>query len=136
MSEQPTPHSPWIAQVKGDPDSKHWEISVVRLNNTHGRASWGWFDENKLLVSHNGGPCHWPLVQGLGPVMVQMAHAIADELNQKESCHMPRTTEFFLGVGAAVRSAGEFTFVVSDMGVVVLAVIGIMALCIGLYERH
>ncbi len=54
----------------------------MREDNEHGRASWGWFDQRKFLVSHNGGPCNWPLAPGLGPVMVEIAHQLADYLNQ------------------------------------------------------
>ena len=51
----------WTVQVFGKCGSDSWEISVVRLDNVHGKKSWGWFDDSKLLISHNGGPCHWPI---------------------------------------------------------------------------
>lgn len=73
--------APWIVQVLGDVNGTHWEISVVREDNSHGRRSWGWFDDRKLLVSHNGGPCQWPLAPGLGPVMVELANRLCDFLN-------------------------------------------------------
>lgn len=72
----------WIPHVKGDPNGEYWEISVVRKSNIHGIKSCGWFDEDKLLISHNGGACHWPLAPGLGPLMVEVAHRYADYLNQ------------------------------------------------------
>ena len=71
----------WLVQVRGNVNGGAWEISVVREDNAHGRASWGWFDDRKLLVSHNGGPCSWPLAPGLGPVMVEIAHKLCDHLN-------------------------------------------------------
>jgi hypothetical protein len=71
----------WIVQVFGNPNGTSWEISVVRESNEHGRNDYGWFDENKLLVSHNGGPCHWGLAPGLGDKMIQIANELADELN-------------------------------------------------------
>lgn len=71
----------WIAQIKGDVNGDSWEISVVRDDNKHGQLSWGWFDDRKLLVSHNGGPCNWPLAPGLGPIMVEIAQRLADYLN-------------------------------------------------------
>lgn len=71
----------WKAQVLGDPNGESWEISVVRTDNIHGQESWGWFDERKLLISHNGGPCRWPLAPGLGPLLVQVAEAYAAKLN-------------------------------------------------------
>lgn len=79
----------WIAQVKGDPNGSTWEISVVRENNEHGRVSWGWFDENKLLISHNGGPCQWPLIKGLGPLMVRLAYYVADYMNKNQTNELP-----------------------------------------------
>lgn len=74
----------WKAQVKGDPNGKSWEISVVHRENKHGQESWGWFDENKLLISHNGGPCDWPLAPGLGPMMIQLAERYAELLNKRD----------------------------------------------------
>lgn len=75
----------WILQVLGDPDSSSWEISVVREDNEHGRKSRGCFDKNKLLISHNGGPCSWSLAPGLGGVMVKIAQDYAESLNSKET---------------------------------------------------
>jgi hypothetical protein len=73
----------WLPQVKGDPNGDSWEISVVRSDNEHGQKSWGWFDDRKFLVSHNGGPCRWPMYPGLGDTMIKIAHQVADELNRK-----------------------------------------------------
>lgn len=74
----------WIPQVFGDPNGDRWEIAVVRESNEHGRKSWGWFDGRKLLISHSGGSCHWPLAPGLGPIMVELANTTAKMLNEKE----------------------------------------------------
>ncbi len=71
----------WLVDVKGDVNSESWEVAIVREDNVHGRRSWGWFDQNKLLVSHNGGPCHWPLAPGLGPTMNEVAEKYCDALN-------------------------------------------------------
>lgn len=71
----------WLVQVKGDPNGTSWEISVVREDNMHGQSSWGWFGDRKLLVSHNGGPCNWPLAHGLGAVMVEIANRLCAFLN-------------------------------------------------------
>jgi hypothetical protein len=51
----------WKVQIFGKRNSEIWEISVVREDNKHGQRSYGWFDEKKFLVSHNGGPCRWPV---------------------------------------------------------------------------
>ena len=71
----------WITQVFGDVNGSHWEVSVVREDNEHGQKSWGWFDDRKLLVSHNGGPCDWPMAPGVGPIMVEIANRLRDYLN-------------------------------------------------------
>jgi hypothetical protein len=71
----------WIPQVKGDVNGESREISVVRSDNEHGQRSWGWFDETKLLISHNGGPCHWGLAPGVGDMMIKIAEDYAKKLN-------------------------------------------------------
>lgn len=81
--DKESPPGKWIPLIQGDPNSKEWEISVVREND-FGRKSWGWFSEHKLLVSHNGGPCRWPLAPGLGPIMVKLAEKLAAHLNELE----------------------------------------------------
>lgn len=75
----------WIVDVKGAACEEGFEISVLRDDNTHGKRSYGWFDRNKLLISHNGGPCRWPLTQKVWDKMVALAHEVADELNAEES---------------------------------------------------
>lgn len=77
---QKDPH--WKVQVFGDVNSGSFEISVVWSENAHGQQSWGWFDKEKLLISHNGGPCDWPLAPGLGPLMIEVAHRYAKMLNK------------------------------------------------------
>lgn len=75
---------PWEVQVKGKACSKAFEISVIRKDFKHGHASWGWFDKNKLLISHNGGPCQWPLTTLVWGKMILLAQQVADELNAQE----------------------------------------------------
>jgi len=74
----------WEVQIKGKPDSSAFEISVIRSDFLHGHNSWGWFDENKLLISHNGGPCIWPLVRIAWDKMIVLAQSVADDLNMIE----------------------------------------------------
>lgn len=73
----------WIVQIKGEECGKSFEISVVREDNQLGRASWGWFNEKKLLISHNGGPCNWPLTKIVWDKMVKLAEEIAADLNSR-----------------------------------------------------
>ncbi len=74
----------WLVQVFGVECSDSWEISIVREDNVHGRKSWGWFDENKLLVSHNGWPCRWPIIKPVWDRMIQAAREVCDELNAQD----------------------------------------------------
>ena len=71
----------WEVEVKGDKCGESFEISVIRKNNVHGHLSRGWFDKDKLLISHNGGPCHWPLIEPVWDRMIILAEEVAAELN-------------------------------------------------------
>ena len=75
----------WEVQVKGKACSESWEISIVRQSNQLGHESWGWFDDNKLLVSHNGGPCHGPLIRPVWDRMIRAAHEVCDALSRVTS---------------------------------------------------
>ena len=75
----------WEVQIFGERCSGSWEISVVRSDNDHGRRSWGWFDERKLLISHNGGPCRWPVKGFVFDQQVALAEEVARRLNNGES---------------------------------------------------
>ena len=75
----------WVVNTKGGPDKSSFEISVVRTDNEHGISSYGWFDEDKLLISHNGGPCQWPVTPRVWEGLVELATAVASELNQTSS---------------------------------------------------
>ncbi len=76
--------SKWIVNSKGKAGDRGFEISVVREDNKHGIASFGWFDENKLLITHNGGPCSWPLHTLVWDKSIKLAQEVADELNRQE----------------------------------------------------
>lgn len=74
----------WEVQVKGEKCSKNFEICVIRKSNKHGHSSYGWFDDSKLLISHNGGPCQWHLTEIVWDKMIDLAEEVAKELNEKE----------------------------------------------------
>lgn len=46
----------WIVQCLGDIDKPRdqYELSVIRSDNAHGRRSWGWGDENKIILFGTG----------------------------------------------------------------------------------
>ena len=76
--------SDWKVQIKGERCSDGWEISVIREDNKHGQRSWGWFDDTKLLVSHNGGPCDWAICGFVWDEQVRIAEELCRRLNNKE----------------------------------------------------
>lgn len=75
----------WEVQVKGGKCSSSWKISVIRKGNKHGHESWGWFDDDKLLISHNGGPCHWPIVEFVWDAHMKTAHELCAKLNNENA---------------------------------------------------
>ena len=74
----------WEVQIKGTRCTGSFEITVIREDYRHGHRSWGWINENKLLISHNGGPCQWPLTPKVWDKMVALAYEVAEELNIEE----------------------------------------------------
>lgn len=71
----------WKVNVFGKANSSSFEISVLRSSNRHGQRSYGWFDDTKLLISHNGGPCHWPVTERVWAKLIQVAEEVAEEMN-------------------------------------------------------
>ena len=74
----------WAVNVFGEAGRESFEIAVVRDDNEHGKLSYGWFSENKLLITHNGGPCRWPLTQRIWDKQMSLAEEVALELNNEE----------------------------------------------------
>ena len=75
---------PWVIDIKGWWGKEHFEISVLRDNYGLGKQSYGWFDERKLLITHSGGPCRWPLTQLIWEKQVNLAYEVAEEMNELE----------------------------------------------------
>lgn len=73
----------WIVDIKGESGARSFEINVVWSDNAHGLSSYGWYAKDKLLITHNGGPCNWPLTQRVWDKCVKVAHEVADELNRE-----------------------------------------------------
>ena len=72
----------WIVHYKGGPNQDCFEIAVVREDNGHGLKSYGWFDENKLLISHSGGPCSDSVTEFVWHELILVACAFAQGLNE------------------------------------------------------
>lgn len=73
--------SKWVVNVKGAPNEEHFEISVIRETNSHGIRSYGWFNSEKLLISHSGGPCQNPVSKPVWDKLIEVAKETADSLN-------------------------------------------------------
>jgi len=76
----------WIVDVKGQASEKGapFEISILRIDNIHGRRSYGWFNtEDKILISHSG-TGNWPMLEGVFNGLVEFARKCADEANRLE----------------------------------------------------
>ncbi len=71
----------WIVNVKGGAGKGSFEISVVREDNEHGIASYGWFDDNKLLIGSSGGPCCDTVTPRIWIGLMALASVVASELN-------------------------------------------------------
>ena len=80
----------WKVQVFGEKHSESWEISVIHVDNDHGQRSWGWFDSNKFLISHNGGPCQWAIPGFVFDQQLIIAEEVARRLNCGESIDVPK----------------------------------------------
>lgn len=71
----------WIVNTKGGPDQESWEIAVVRADDAHGQASYGWFGETKIPIGSSGGPCRTPVPSMVWNRLVRVAEEVAAELN-------------------------------------------------------
>lgn len=84
----------WLVQVFGSAESGSWEISVVRSDNEHGHKSWGWFDDRKILISHDGGPGRWPYAKAVWNAQIRTAHEIRDMLNAGQDIGITSNAEY------------------------------------------
>jgi len=77
--------SKWVVNIKGNYGENTFEISVLLDHNYIGKTSYGWFGPSKLLISHNGGSCHWPVTKEVWDALVMVAHSEAARRNNEES---------------------------------------------------
>ena len=74
----------WQIQIHGGPNESSFEISVINPNAEsffEAQRHYGWFNQNKLLISHNGGPCRWPVNDNVWKKLVKIAREVENELN-------------------------------------------------------
>lgn len=74
----------WVVHVKGGPGERNFEIAIIRDDYDFGKSSYGWFDTNKLLVSHSGGPCKCSVLGVIWDNLIVTAEFAASYLNDKE----------------------------------------------------
>jgi hypothetical protein len=74
----------WEVHTKGGPDSRTFEIAVIRANNEHGKRSYGWFGPDKLLITHCGGPCNDTVTPEAWDLLIVAAHQLAQRKNSEE----------------------------------------------------
>lgn len=71
----------WVAHHKGGP-GRVFEVAVVREDNVHGFASYGWFlDDEKLYIAGSGGPCNYKVSHFVWGRLLALAEEYADRLN-------------------------------------------------------
>lgn len=58
----------WIPQVKGD------EISVIQMKDLHGRLSFGWFSDTKVLIAKAGSTEPSPIFDALVALATEEAN--------------------------------------------------------------
>ncbi len=74
----------WLIVIKGNKNNGQWypfEISVVHIKNKLGQNSYGWFDENKILISSSGGCNHNSVSEFVWDRLIKIAEDLAEYLN-------------------------------------------------------
>lgn len=76
--------SNWIVDEKGSPENGDWEISVVLSTNLHGIRSYGWDDEEKIIIWSFGGPCELTCDEFLSRQIKDVAQKYCDMKNMEK----------------------------------------------------
>jgi len=84
----------WIINIKGEPNSNAWEISVIKEDDDHGLKSYGWFGENKRYISSSGGPCNYIVDEFTWNELIKIAKKVAKHLNERD---FPKTKKKRMG---------------------------------------
>lgn len=74
----------WIVDIKGDANESSWEISVILETNTHGFRSYGWFDNEKILIGSSSGPCKNKAIPFVFNRLLALEEETARKLNAGE----------------------------------------------------
>lgn len=79
-----TQKAKWVVDTKGGPGGSSWELTVLRDDNEHGKRSYGWYDEDKLIISSSTSGS-WEIEDFVWRRLLTLAQKLADDLNNKES---------------------------------------------------
>jgi hypothetical protein len=56
----------WIVNVKGNPEQRMWEVSIVKRHNLVGRNAFGQWSSEKIMISKSDGfSCNLDVWDGL-----------------------------------------------------------------------
>lgn len=72
----------WIVSVQHSHDFINYEISCVREGNIHGQNSYGWFDNNKILIAESSENDNQDIRKMLFKEQLRLAYKIKEELNK------------------------------------------------------
>lgn len=81
-----------VVAGQGEGDGE-WEIAVVRSSNTHGKESYGWSGEDKILISDTFGDGSGCISKNVFDAMLRVAKEICDDLNAGRPVHIPVESE-------------------------------------------
>lgn len=76
--------SNWIVDIKGNANDLHWEISVILETNAHGFRSYGWFDNEKIMIAASSGTRKSNTIPFVFDGLVALAEEAARKLNSGE----------------------------------------------------
>jgi hypothetical protein len=72
----------WIVDSKGIYGDTHWEISVLKESNHHGKESYGWFGPQKLYISSGNDITH-TINREVWTKLVRVASDLANDMNKE-----------------------------------------------------
>lgn len=74
----------WVVDSKGIYGDTHWEISVLKDSNKHGKESFAWFGPQKLYISAGSDITH-RVSKEVWTKLVRIASDLANEMNRSEN---------------------------------------------------
>lgn len=106
-SEDTIPTAPWVVIENGSPfsssvdendeedDEFGWELAIAR-SGSHGTHSWGWFHENKLMVSAGTSLHAGSMTPTLWEALKKLAHEECARMNKSDAEAVPEARMTFV----------------------------------------